>query len=111
MSCYHGHGYGGCGWPTPPPDWYDDYGYRPRRYRDEVVVVRDDEDDYAFEEERPRRRRGTGRGRRRREENTTTEEVTAASLQSRAEALRDELVRIEEDLKTLSAAPGPSSET
>lgn len=111
MSCYHRHGYGyGCDGP-PPADWYDAYGYRPRRYRDEVVVVRDDEDDYDLEEERPRRRRGTGRGRRRRDEYTTTEEVTAASLQSRAEALREELVRIEEGLKTLSAAPGPSSET
>jgi len=113
MSCYHHHGYGyghGCDGP-PPADWYDAYGYRPRRYRDEVVVVRGDEDDFDLDEERPRRRRGAGLGRRRRYEYAATEEVTAASLQSRAEALREELVRIEEDLKTLSAAPGPSSET
>ena len=47
MSCYHRHGYG-CDGPLPPPDWYDAYGYRPRRYRDEVVVLRDD--DYDDEE-------------------------------------------------------------
>jgi len=109
MSCYHRHGYGygyGCDGP-PPPEWYDAYGYQPRRYRDEVVVLRDDDDEY-IDEERPRRRRGRSR---RRQDANTTEAVTAASLQSRAEALREELIRIEEDLKTLPAAPGPSSET
>jgi hypothetical protein len=104
MSCYHRYGHG-CDGPLPALDWYDAYGYRPRRYRDEVVVVRDNADDY-LEEERPRRHRGSGRGRGRREEINSTEEVTVASLQSRAAALREELIRIEEDLVELSAEPG-----
>ena len=102
MSCYHRHGYG-CDGPILPPDWYDAYGYRPRRYRDEVVVLRDDDYD---DEDRPRRRRGSGR-RRYRGENTSAEEVTAASLQERATSLREELVRIEEDLAVLSEEAGP----
>ncbi len=104
MSCYHRYGHG-CDWPAPPPDWYDAYGYRPRRYRDEVVVLRDDDDD-LYDEDAPGRR-----GRRRRVKNTATEEVTAASLQSRAEALREELISIEEDLAKLSAEPGSASVT
>ncbi len=108
MSCYHRHYPHGCDWPAPPADWYDGYGYRPRRYRDEVVVLRDD--DLEDEEEWPRRR-AQGRGRRRATYDRTMEEVTAASLQSRAQALREELVRIEEDLKKLSAEPGPSATT
>jgi len=103
MSCYHRHGYG-CDGPILTPDWYDAYGCRPRRYRDEVVVLRDDDYD---DEDRPRRRRGTGRGRRYRQENTSAEEVTAASLQERAMSLREELVRIEEDLAALSEQAGP----
>lgn len=99
MSCYHRYYPHGCGdWPLPPPEWYEAYGYRPRRYRDEVVVVRDD-DDY-WEEERPRRRR------RRREDEPRTAEVTAASLQARAEALRAELSRIEKDLAALAEGSG-----
>lgn len=103
MSCYHRHGYG-CDGPLPPPDWYDAYGYRPRRYRDEVVVLRDDDYD---DEDRPRRRRGSGRGRRYRDANTSVEEVTAASLQERATSLREELARIEEDLAVLTEEAGP----
>ena len=110
MSCHHRYRPHGCGdWPAPSPDWYDDYGYRPRRYRDEVIVRRDDEDEY-LEMERSRRRRQGGRGRQRREGDILAEEVTVASLQSRAEALRDELLRIEEDLTKLSSDPGQASE-
>ena len=110
MSCYHRHYPHGCGdWPAPPPEWYDGYGYRPRRYRDDVVVLRDDDEDLA--EEGPRRRRGSGRRRRRRAGDIVTEEVTVASLQSRAEILRDELVRIEEDLARLSTESSQASET
>ena len=103
MSCYHRYWHG-CDWP-PPPDWYDQeaYRYRPRRYPDELVVVRDDDDDP--EEERPRRGRRTGRGRSHRAEWSADEEVTAGSLQARAEALREELERIEQDLRRLSAGP------
>ena len=103
MSCYHRYGHG-CDYPPSPVDYQDAYGYRPRRYRDEVVVLRDDDFD---DEELPRRRRGSGS--RRRIQNTAPEEITAASLQSRAEALRDELIRIEEDLTKLSAEPGPAT--
>lgn len=99
MSCYHRHLPHGCG---EPAEWYDDYGYRPRRYRDEVVVVRDD-DDY-FDEDRPRRRRG-----RRRREETNAGPVTPASLASRAETLRAELSRIEEDLAALTAKADPEA--
>ena len=102
MSCYHRYGHG-CDYPPHPIDYQDAYGYRPRRYGDEVVVLRDDDLD---DEELPRRRRGSGR--RRRNQNTAPEEITAASLQSRAEVLRDELIRIEEDLAKLSAGPGPA---
>lgn len=102
MSCYHRHGYG-CAPPLLAPDDYDAYGYRPRRYRDEVVVLRDDGCD---DEDRPRRGRGSGRGRRRRDERTSPEEVTAASLQSRAASLREELAKIEEDLAELSDEAG-----
>lgn len=110
MSCYHRYYPHGCDWP-PPPDWYDPYDYRPRRYRDDLVVLRD-RDLEDEEDDRPRRRRTSGRSRRRAvTSEDTTEEVTAASLQSRAAALREELVRIEEDLKTLSAAPGPDAQT
>ena len=98
MSCYHRYYPHGCGdWPLPPPEWYEAYGYRPRRYRDEVVVVRDD-DEY-WEEERPRRRR--------RRDESQPEGVTAASLQARAEALREELSRIEQDLAKLTTEPDP----
>jgi len=110
MSCHHRYYPHGCGdWPAPPPEWYDAYGYRPRRYRDDVVVLRDDDEDFA--EEGPRPRRGSGRRRRRRAGDMVTEEVTAASLQSRAETLRDELVRIEEELARRSAEPSQASET
>lgn len=102
MSCYHRYGHG-CDFPVPPQDWYDAYGYRPRRYRDDMVLVRDD-DEY-YDDERPLRRRSSGQGRRR-AESTPAEEVTPASLQSRAEALREELIRIEEDLAKLAPAPG-----
>ncbi len=105
MSCYHRYYPHGCGdWPTPPPEWYDAYGYRPRRYRDEGVVLREDDDEW--EEERPRRRRN-----RRRYDDSPVETVTAASLQTRAEALRAELTRIEQDLATLAADQEPASET
>ena len=88
----------------PPVDPYEAYGYRPRRYRGDLVVVR--EEDLEDEDERPRRRRGSSRGRAWREERDEgAEEVTAASLQSRADALREELQRIEDDLKKLAAAP------
>jgi len=111
MSCHHRYYPHGCGdWPAPPPDWYDAYGYRPRRYRDDLVVLRD-EGDEDFAEEPPRRRRGSGRGRRRRAGDTVTEEVTVASLQSQAEALRDELVRIEAELAKLSTEPSQASDT
>jgi len=103
MSCYHRHGYG-CDGPVLPPDWYDAYGYRPRRYRDEVVVLRDDDYD---DEDRPRRRRGSGRGRRYRDEHASAEEITTASLQERATSLREELARIEEDLAVLTEEAGP----
>ena len=104
MSCYHRYYPHGCGdWPAPLPEWYDAYGYRPRRYRDEVVVVREDDDD-CWDEERPRR----WRSRRRRTE-ACDGEVTTASLHSRAEALRDELARIEEDLAKLAAEPDPTA--
>ncbi len=103
MSCYHRHYPYGCGdWPAPPPEWYDAYGYRPRRYRDEVVVIRDDDEDW--EEDRPRRRRG-----RRRRADSTSGEVTAASLAARAETLRAELSRIEEDLAALAAETDPEA--
>ena len=108
MSCYHRYGRGywhGCDGP-PPPEWYEGYGYLPRRYRDEVVVLRDDEDD-RDELERPRRRRGSRRGRRYRDEESNTSPVTAASLQERAASLREELARIEEDLATLTEEAGP----
>lgn len=104
MSCYHRYGHG-CDYPPYAVDYQDAYGYRPRRYRDEVVVLRDDDLD---DEELPRRRRGSGR--RRRSEDAAPEEVTAASLQSRALALRDELIRIEEDLAKLAAEPGPAAQ-
>ena len=101
MSCYHRYYPHGCGdWPLPPPEWYDAYGYRPRRYRDEVVVIREDDDDW--EEERPVRRRN-----RRQRIEPRPDEVTPASLQARAEALREELSRIEEDLARLAAKPAP----
>ena len=108
MSCSHRFYPHGCDWPAPPADWYDTYGYRPRRYRDDVVVLRDD--DVEDEEAWPRRR-AQGRGRRRATYERIPEEVTVASLQSRAETLREELVRIEEDLMKLSAEPGASSTT
>jgi hypothetical protein len=111
MSCSHRYYPHGCDQP-PPPDWYDAYGYyRPRRYRDDVAVVRGEEDDFDYEEERPRRRRASGRGQHRRVElGNPTEAVTAASLRSQAEALRDELTKIEQDLEKLSAAPSPTPE-
>ena len=97
MSCYHRHGHG-CDGPFLPPDWYDAYGYRPRRYRDEVVALRDDDCD---DQDRPRRRRGSGRGR------DCRDEVTAASLQQRAATLREELARIEEELAVIPEQAGP----
>ncbi len=109
MSCYHRYGHG-CDWPLPPPDWYDSYACRPHRYRDELVVVRDDEDEY-YDEARPRRRRNSGRARPRRDETASMDEVTAASLQSRARSLREELNRIEQDLAELSTETGPSAQT
>lgn len=107
MSCYHRYYPHGCDWPYRPADWYDAYGYRPRRYRDDVVVVREED---LEEDELPPRRRGPNRGRRwPAERREPAEGVTAASLQQRAEDLRDELLRIEEDLRRLTAAPtGPS---
>jgi len=109
MSCYHRYYPHGCDWPYPAPDWYDTYGFRPRRYRDEVVVVRGDDEE---EDERPPRRRGESRGRRWRDDrDEPAEPVTAASLQSRAEALRVELSRIEEDLRALAASPTRPTET
>ncbi len=107
MSCYHRYYPHGCDGPYPAADWYDAYGYRPRRYRDDVVVVREED---LEEDELPPRRRGSNRGRGWRiERREPAEEVTAASLQQRAEALRDELLRIEEDLRKLTASPtGPS---
>jgi hypothetical protein len=99
MSCYHRYYPHGCGeWPAPPPEWYEAYGYRPRRYRDEFLVVRDDED--VWEDERPRHRR-------RRRDASPAAEVTPASLQARADALREELSRIEQDLATLASEPDP----
>jgi len=103
MSCYHRHGHG-CDWPVLPPEWYDAYGYRPRRYRDETIVVGDDD---CYDEERPRRRRGTGRGRRCRDESTSSAETSAASLQERAASLREQLAMVEEDLAELNEEPGP----
>lgn len=104
MSCYHRWYPHGCGdWPAPPPEWYDAYGYRPRRYRDELVVVRED-DDELWEEERPSRRRN-----RRRRFEESADEVTPASLQARAEALREELSRIEQDLARLATKPDPTT--
>jgi len=103
MSCYHRHGHG-CDGPFLPPDWYDAYGYRPRRYRDEVVALRDDDCD---DQDRPRRRRGSVRGRGYRDETTSADEVTAASLQARAASLREELAGIEEDLAVISEEAGP----
>lgn len=110
MSCHHHYYYPhGCGdWPAPTPEWHDIYGYRPRRYRDDVVLRDDGDEDFA--DERPWRRGGE-RGRRRRAGDIVTEGVTAASLQSRAEALRDELVRIEADLAKLSTESSQASET
>ncbi|MGD8486057.1 MAG: hypothetical protein PVG27_01905 [Chloroflexota bacterium] len=105
MSCYHRYPHG-CDWPVPPPDWFDAYGYRPRRYRDEVVVVRED-DEEDWEEIRPRRRRV----RRHRAEPGATEEITTASLRAQARALRAELERIEEDLATLTAEQDSPSAT
>ena len=105
MSCNHRYGRGywhDCD--GPPPEWYDGYGYRPRRHRDEVVVLHDDCDD----EERPRRRRGSGRGRRCRDEQTGTAAGTPVSLQERAAALREELAGIEEERDALGEA-GPRS--
>jgi hypothetical protein len=103
MSCYHRFYPHGCDWPYPPVDPYEAYGYRPRRYRGDLVVVR--EEDLEDEGEQPGRRRS----RRWRDERCdVAEEVTAASLQSRADALREELQRIEHDLGKLAAAPtGP----
>lgn len=110
MSCYHRFYPHGCDWPYPPVDRYEAYGYRPRRYRDDVVVIR--EEDLEDEDERPRRRRDPGRGRAWREgRDDVAEEVTAASLQSRADALREELQRIERDLKKLAAAPTEAPRT
>ena len=71
-----------------------------------MAVLRDDDD--LYEEERRRR---AGRGLRRRNQITFTEEVTAASLQSRAEMLREELMRIQEDLAKLNAEPDPPAGT
>lgn len=108
MSCYHRYWHA-CDWP-PPPDWYDPYAYasRPRRYPDEVVVVRDEDE---LEGELPRRRRGSGRGRRYRSERADADEVTPASLQARAEALRAELERIEADLRRITATASGEPET
>lgn len=109
MSCYHRYYPHGCGWP-PAPEWYDPYayGYPPRRYAAETVVLRDDDD--ALEEEWSRRPRGAGRGRRRAAQRAAGEEVTADSLQARAEALRDELERIEADLRRLTEVPTTESD-
>jgi hypothetical protein len=110
MSCYHRFYPHGCDWPYPPVDRYEACGYRPRRYRDDLVVVR--EEDLEGEDERATRRRSSSRGQRWREErDDVTHEVTVASLQSRADALREELQRIERDLKKLAAAPTESSRT
>jgi hypothetical protein len=99
MSCNHRYGPGywhGCYGP-PPPEWYDDYGYgyRPRRYRDEVV-------DYDDDEEGPLRRRGSSRRRRWSEDQAIAAAATPISLQERAVALRDELARVEEELAARS---------
>jgi len=107
MSCWHRYGHS-CDWP-PPPELYDAYRYRRPRYVDELPGYRDDE--LEADEDRPRRRRGSGRRERRRYESTPSEEVTAASLQARADLLREELGRIEEGLKQLSSEPEPSAET
>ncbi len=110
MSCHHRYHPHGCDWTAPPADWYDAYDYRPRRYRDDVVVLREDDLKEEEDEEWPRQR-AQGRGRRRASYDRTTDEATAASLRSRTDALREELVKIEEDLKQLSAEPGPSATT
>ncbi len=109
MSCNHRYWHG-CDWP-PPPDRYDPYayGYPPRRYPAETVVIRDG--DEVLGEEGPRRPRGAGRGRRRGAPRAAYEEVTADSLQARAEALREELERIEEDLSRLSVVPTTENDT
>ena len=109
MSCYHRYYPHGCE-PLPPPlEWYDAYGYRPRRYRDDPIEIRGE--DLEDEEEWPRRRRGPGRGRRGMTGDPYgQEEVTAASLQAQAAALREQLTRIEADLKKLAAAPAVETE-
>ena len=107
MSCWNHYGHS-CGLP-PPPEWYDTYRYQRPRYVEELSGYREDE--LEADEERPRRRRGLGRREQRRYESTPIEEVTAASLQSRADALREELSRIDEGLKRLSTETEPSSET
>jgi hypothetical protein len=100
MSCYHRYPHG-CDRPVVPPDyWYDAYGYRPRQRRDEYVIVREDD---AWEEQRPRSRRN------RRRERERPEGVSVASLRDRAEDLRAELTRIEEDLARLTAEPDDPS--
>jgi hypothetical protein len=107
MSCWHHYGHS-CDWP-PPPELYDAYRYRRPRYVDELPGYREDE--LEADEDRPRRRRGSGRREGRRYESVPSEEVTAASLLSRADALREELGRIEEGLKQLSSESEPSTET
>jgi hypothetical protein len=110
MSCHHRYYAHGCDWPYPAVDWYDAYGCRPRHYRDDVVLVRGDDLEEVVE--RPPRRRGPSSGRRWRDESDESPEpVTAASLQSRAEALRVELSRIEQDLRSLAGSPTRPTET
>lgn len=97
MSCYHRYPHG-CGWPVVPPGYIDDLGYAPR-YRDRVVVVPDDDDDWGYEPPRRRRYRSE------RQRPVREERASTTSLRSRAEALRAELDRIEEELSDLAAAP------
>jgi hypothetical protein len=93
MGCWHGHGHG-CGW-LPPPDWYEPYEWGPPWLEEEAYLAA----------ERARARRRMRRGSR------GDEPLSAASLEARAAELRQELSRIEEDIRRLSSRSQEATET